>query len=180
MNKGDDVKFMLPTVLCLALAGCNPAAGSSSDGGQAAGLEPLPGRPLIVPENALEERLVQFAREPNSANEASLFEALKTATVYVKVGDEVIGPDGKPLPGRKVRIWTVTVPDGTQAVALYSSKKRMGAAFSPETKISYLGYSGSDALRFAIDQPVALNWGVDPHVLIPTETVKRLQSEPLH
>jgi hypothetical protein len=174
------MKFGLLAVLVLVLAGYNLAVGSSPDAGEAAGLEPLPGRPFIVPENALEERLVQFAREPNSANEATLFEELKTATVYVKVGDEVIGPDGKPVPGKKVRIWTVTVPDGTRAVALYTSKKRMGAAFSPETKIAYIGYSGGDALRFAIDQPVALNWGVDPHVLIPTATVKRLQSESLH
>lgn len=167
-------------MLLLALAACNPAAGSSSDGGQAAGFEPLPGRPFIAPENALEERLIQFAREPNSANEAALFEALKTAIVYIKVGDEAIGPDGKPLPGKKLRIWTVTVPDGTQAVALHTSKKHLGAAFQPGTKIAYVGFSGNDALRFAIDQPVALNWGVDPHVLIPTATVKRLQSEPLH
>ncbi len=123
---------------------------------------------------------MQFAHVPNSANEAALFEALKTATVYVKVGDEAIGPDGKVLPGIKVRIWTVTVRDGTQAVALYTSKKRMGAAFPPGTKTAYLGYSGSDALKFAVDQPVALNWGVDPHVLMPTATVKRLQPEPLH
>lgn len=123
---------------------------------------------------------MQFAREPNRVNEAALFGALKTATVYVKVGDEAIGPDGKALPGGKVRIWTVTVPDGTQAVALYTSKTRIGAAFPPGTKIAYLGYSGSDALMIAIDQPVALNWGVDPHVLIPTATVKRLQGELLH
>lgn len=166
------MKTALGIVLVLLFAGCGPAGKA----GQPAGLETTPEHPFIVAENVLEERLLAFVHRPDPATEKALLEALLNSVVYVKVGEEAIDSDGKVKSAPSIRVWTVTTADGSNAVALYTSKKRLREAFPKDQRLSYVGYSGLEALRIAVNQPVALNWGVDPHVLIPTETVKRLQA----
>jgi hypothetical protein len=72
------------------------------------------------------------------------------------------GGDASPT---RLNIWMATLPDGRNALALYTSRDRLTAAFAGQREIPWVSMRGSAALALArLDQPVALNWAVDPYV----------------
>ena len=153
------LRGLLGLVLTLACASCVEA--------QPTGLQPLQERPFITAQNPLEEALLVFVREPTPETEAAMGNALLTTTVFLKVDAEAavaLQNDSDARPAR-VNIWMVTLPDGRNALALYTSLERLKSAFADQPEIPWVSMTGAAALALARpDQPVALNWGVDPHV----------------
>ncbi|WP_396593203.1 SseB family protein [Brevundimonas sp. R86498] len=123
------------------------------------------GRPTLAAENGLESAVVAFAHSPTPATEASLGRSLLGSTVYVRVDDASVDDRTESASSRTIQVWSVTLPDGRAALAVYTSKTAFASAFRDEPRSNYIGLSGRAALELAsIDQPVAINWGVDPHV----------------
>ena len=122
-------------------------------------------RPSLVPENDLERAVLSFAASPTPENEIDLGRSLLTSTVYVRVESALtVQPPGSA--STQINVWSVTLPDGRAAIAIYTSKSAFASAFREEPRANYIGLSGSAALELAAtDQPIAINWGVDPHVV---------------
>ena len=150
----------LPLIFAIILFGIADAAHAQSLRQQSA----AEGRAFIVPANDLERALVTFADNPTPGTQTAVASALVTSVVYVKV-------EKSDLPGLAARtnegmsVWSVQLADGGQAVALFTSKERLAQAFAHEPEIAYAGMEGVAALEMARDSQVALNWGVDPHML---------------
>ncbi|MDQ0465508.1 hypothetical protein QO010_003297 [Caulobacter ginsengisoli] len=147
---------------CLAVVGgCGPGAPPAPPTERM--VAKLDDRTFIKPANPLEQALVDAARRPGSLEAGQRLEtALLTTKVYIPttMGSALEGVI-KPGP-RDVQAWHVFLPDGRRALALYSSLDRLPVLKGVAQ--GYIALSGRDALKMAADSPVALNWGVDPHV----------------
>lgn len=101
------------------------------------------------------------------------------STVYIRVEDATVMQSADQASTRRINAWSVTLPDGRGALAIYTSKSRFAAAFAEEERANYIGLSGRSALELAAgNQPVAINWGVDPHVYWNAELTERFLSTP--
>lgn len=141
----------------------------------ACAIPPQPGRPYLVPTNPLEKHLLAFACAPSPETEAALVAVLMESVVFVDVDPDSVDPQtGHPKPGASMNVWSVTLPNGSKALAVFSSKEAMTYAFKDGKEHRFLAYSGADALAIAKGDPVALNWGYDPHVVLPPALVARL------
>lgn len=150
----------LPLIFAIILFGFAGVAHGQSLRQQSA----AEGRAFIVPANDLERALVAFADNPTAGTQTAVASVLVTSIVYVKV-------EKSDLPGLAARtnegmsVWSVQLADGGQAIALFTSKERLAQAFAHEPEIAYAGMDGVAALEMAKDSKVALNWGLDPHML---------------
>jgi hypothetical protein len=136
------------------------------------------GQPFITPENDIERAVVAFADHPTPENEAAVGAALLQSRVYVRIDDGT----ARRFPALKdgqVNVWTVKLPDGRRALAIYTSKARFQTAFAEEGSIPTMSLNGRRALLLAgPDQPIALNWGVSPHVQWDPVFTRRLLDSP--
>lgn len=136
------------------------------------------GQPFITPENDLERALVAFADHPSPETETAVGEALLRSRVYVRIDDET----ARRFPALKdgqVNVWTVKLPDGRRALAIYTSMARFQTALAEEGSIPTMSLDGRRALLLARpDQPVALNWGLSPHVHWDPALTRRLLDNP--
>lgn len=162
------------SAVVLALA---PQAGCARSDSQQLSLEAQ--HPFIVAENELENALLAFARSPTRATEASLGRALLQSTVYIRVESPHVMQGADQASTQRINVGSVTLPDGRGALAIYTSKSRFAAAFAEEERANYVGLSGRSALELAAgNQPVAINWGVDPHVHWNAELTERFLTMP--
>lgn len=63
------------------------------------------------------------------------------------------------------RIAMVETIDGAQALGVYTSKKALFAAFEDGEPLYYFAYQGDSFLGVNGQRAIAVNWGIDPHVL---------------
>jgi hypothetical protein len=122
------------------------------------------GQPFITPENDLERAMVAFADRPTPEAQAAVGEALVRSRVYVRIDDETAARFPA-LEDGQVNVLAVKLPDGRNALAIYTSMTRFRAAFAEDGPAAAMSLSGRRALLLARpDQPVALNWGLSPHI----------------
>ena len=122
------------------------------------------GQPFITPENDLERAMVAFADRPTPEAQAAVGEALVRSRVYVRIDDETAARFPALKEGN-VNVLAVKLPDGRNALAIYSSMARFQAAFAEDGPAAAMSLSGRRALLLARpEQPVALNWGLSPHI----------------
>jgi len=123
-------------------------------------------RPSLVAENDLERAVFSFAARPTPDAESGIGRSLLRSTVYVRLEHALIEQRPADLSSRQINVWSVTLPDGRKALAIYTSKAAFASAFRDEGHANYIGLSGRAALELAAtDQPIAINWGVDPHIV---------------
>ncbi len=115
-------------------------------------------------ENELDQAVLAFAENPTPETEANMGRVLLTSTVYLKVADSYQAEASEATARRPISVWSVALPDGRNAMAMYTSKARFAAAFAEAPATNYIGVTGRSALVMAANSPVAINWGVDPHV----------------
>ena len=122
------------------------------------------GQPFITPENDLERAMVAFADHPTPEAQAVVGEALVRSRVYVRIDDET-ATRFPALKDGQVNVWSIKLPDGRRALAIYTSMARFQTAFAEDGPAAAMSLNGRRALLLARpDQPIALNWGLSPHV----------------
>lgn len=166
---------LVSTTLVLATVACKPAP--QTEAAAVCEVKPQPDRPFLKPANDLEHKVIAFSCTPTLETEAALRAALLGSVVFVKVDPESLDPETALPTGGKADLWTATLPDGSTAVGVFTSVDAMASAFPPGTKNYYLGFQGDDALPFAKDGALVLNWGLDPHVILPPEAIAKLRDE---
>lgn len=122
----------------------------------------------IVPENRLEELLVDSSRD-RSRRTAFSQEFLR-ATVYLRV-DEASAQAA--IEGRltQVRFFKVLTDEGVLAMALYTSERRLVEAAGQQP---FIPMTGRQALILGKDLPISLNYGLLPSATWDPEASKAL------
>jgi len=137
------------------------------------------GEPFITPANALERAVVAFADHPTPEGEAEIGRQLLQSTVYLSVDARTAASWAEGRRDMPLNLWNVTLPDGRGALAIYTGRDRLAKAFRETDRHDYIAIDGLSALRLAGDgKPVAINWGVSPHIYWgPEQTIRLLRSK---
>ncbi len=163
--------------LFLAIACAAAVLGACHQGGLRNEAEAI-GEPFITPANALERAVVAFADRPTPESEAEVGRQLLQSTVYLSVDAETASEWVKGRRDMPLNLWNVTLPDGRNALAIYTGRDRLVKAFKETDRHDYIAIDGLSALRLAgNDKPIAINWGISPHIYWgPEQTTKLLQA----